>query len=530
VAKKASKRSTLREDVQTGPARLVVLEGEGAGRKIQLDGDVIVIGRAEDCSARFDDPQLSRRHAEIHRRSDSEYELRDLGSSNGTFINGAPIDRAPLQAEDKLRFGANLVVLFTHYDAVEDQLLQRQRLEALGRMGAGVAHDFNNMVGAISSNLEYLESLPDDQALGDAAIKECITDLKTAASRAAELSMRLLDFARGRAADGATIDVGAVIGEVAQLAGSTFERSVRIDTAVEGEPIVMGSSMELHQVLMNLCLNARDAMPGGGTLTIHAQLLGDTADNEPARVAISVSDTGSGMSKSTLDRVFEPFFTTKRMGAGFGLGLALVHEIVTLLGGDISAESTRGRGTHFSIELPLAGASSRKESTADPKEELKYVPPKQHLSILLVDDEEVVRRGARRVLTRSGHRVVEASGGGEALVLYPELSPDVVVLDLDMPAMSGEETLEALLELDPDVRVLMVSGHRSTTREQALQARGAQGFLHKPWKLAALIEALEKAVRDKGASGIDDEPDSSPPKTMEPSRQTDPGQPPPEDL
>ncbi len=346
------------EDAPVESFGVVTLRGVGRARVHALDRKVTTIGRADDADLQFDDPQLSRRHAELRRMGGGHYFLRDLGSQNGTFLNDVPAttDRQ-VQLGDKIRLGKQLVLQVVVYDPIDEQLLQRQRLEALGRLGAGIAHDFNNMLSSVVSNLEFLSALPDDQRLGDPTTRECLDDLQAAANRAAALSRQLLRFTRAERSREATIEVTEVCNEVVALIRRTFPRSIDLVAEVSDALRVTGMSLELHQVLMNLCLNARDAMPEGGTLTLKAS---SASASDPASggagetVSLAVADTGGGIADTMIDRIFEPFVTTKRDGAGYGLGLSTVREIVNTLDGDITVDSELGRGTTFTILLPAA--------------------------------------------------------------------------------------------------------------------------------------------------------------------------------
>lgn len=510
TADDSARRSRRRRRVTTtdNPAnlgastpRLIVMEGPGAGRKFVVDAERVVVGRGDDADVRVDDPQMSRLHAELRRLGNDMYEIVDLGSSNGTFLNGAPVEKAErLKPGDKIRFGNSTLVLFTPNDPVEEQLLQRQRLEALGRLAAGIAHDFNNMLGAVLANIEYLGSLNDDRSLADHDTREALGDMEAAAKRAAELSRRLLGFARGGGPDRTVNDATDVMREVTQVARRTFGQGVEIASSVEGPLWVAGSALELHQVLMNLCLNARDAMPAGGKLSIDGR---HVTQGEEEAVEIRVTDTGGGMASDVVSRIFDPFFTTKPSGAGFGLGLSTVREIVALLGGSVTVDSKVGAGTTFAVTLPAARAQKprRRRPTEHKKTPITEGGDKK-LTVLLVDDEEMVRRGARRLLTSSGISVLEACDGSEAVRRYAELKerPDVVMLDLEMPGMDGTETLAALRELDDGVRVIFVSGHRDPELARDLRAKGALAFVHKPWTRAELLSALDAAARKPKAS------------------------------
>lgn len=485
--------------LDTGPARLIAIAGAQAGRKFKI-GDYSVIGRSSDASVTLEDPEVSRNHARISKSDLGAYLLEDLGSKNGTQVNGVPITRHLLSFGDKIQVGPHVMLQFAPFDPIEDQLLQRQRLEALGRVGAGVAHDLNNMLGAIGASIDYLGNLPGERSLSSEEVRECFEDIRMAASQASELTRGILKFARGRAQAHAPVDLSGLCSDVMRLIRHTFDRAIQIESKIYPGLSVRGDQAELHQVLMNLCLNARDAMPHGGVLRVSASAIapGSQALPEPlspahTHLVLCVEDTGVGMDEATRARIFEAFFTTKREGAGFGLGLATVKEVVAFHGGQIRIDTEEGKGTRFLVYLPMheVGDEPRKVTGAH-----EPLPPSSRGSILLVDDEEVVRRSFARLLRQGGHSVVEASDGVKAVETYRKAHPrpNLVILDLDMPILSGEETQARLLEVDPHVRILFVSGHDEPNRESAVHARGALGFLRKPCKVQVLLGAVSDAL------------------------------------
>jgi two-component system cell cycle sensor histidine kinase/response regulator CckA len=258
-------------------------------------------------------------------------------------------------------------------------------------------------------------------------------------------------------------------------------------------------------------LNARDAMVHGGVLRVSASAVTPSSHQLPKDLnsvlpylALSVEDTGIGMDEATRARVFEPFFTTKREGAGFGLGLATVKEVVAFHGGQIQIESVEGKGTRFLVFLPLQ-RTRQEASHITAAHEVPSSSPRG--LILLVDDEEVVRRSFARLLRQAGHQVIEAPDGVRALDLYTHAvpRPNLVILDLDMPVLTGEETQERLLAVDPKVRILFVSGHDEPTRESAVHARGALGFLRKPCQAQVLLGAVSDSFGRSWGSGQHEE-------------------------
>jgi two-component system cell cycle sensor histidine kinase/response regulator CckA len=502
--------STQDRVLDTGPARLIAIAGAQAGRKFKI-GDSAVIGRSGDASVVLEDPEVSRNHARVSKSDLGAYLLEDLGSKNGTQVNGLPIKQQVLCFGDKIQVGPHVLLLFAPFDPVEDQLLQRQRLEALGKVGAGVAHDLNNMLGAINASVDYLTNLPGQSALSSQEVRECFEDIRLAAVQASDLTRGILKFARGRAQAHSPVDFSGLCSDVMRLIRHTFDRAIRIEAKIQPGLSVRGDQAELHQVLMNLCLNARDAMPRGGVLTVSAsaiaarsQVLPEQPDSAQAQLVLCVEDTGVGMDEATRARIFEAFFTTKREGAGFGLGLATVKEVVTFHGGQIQIESREDQGTRFLIYLPVHETRDEQNSITGAHE--VQVSSARGV-ILLVDDEVVVRRSYARLLRQDGHVVLEAPDGVQALDAYRHARqrPNLVILDLDMPILTGEETQERLLDLDPAVRILFVSGHDEPSRESAVYARGAFGFLRKPCKARELLGAVSEALRGSEESGEPEE-------------------------
>jgi two-component system, cell cycle sensor histidine kinase and response regulator CckA len=490
----ARQRITQERAIGGGPARLIVVEGPQAGQKFKIDGDV-VLGRAIDSTVVLEDPEVSRSHLRITRNHVGAYTIEDLGSRNGTLVNGIPIQKQFLIFGDKIQVGPRVLILFAPFDPIEDQLLQRQRLEALGRVGAGIAHDLNNMLGAISASIDYLGRLPADRPVGAAEVKDSVADIRTALTQASELARGILKFARGRSRGHALVDLSVVCHEVIRLAHHTFDRAILLEQEIAPNLVVSGDQAELHQVIMNLCLNARDAMPEGGVLRIRAELL-DPQRHEPGtsarqRVLIAIEDSGSGMDEATRARIFEPFFTTKPEGAGFGLGLSTVREVVGMHGGQVEVASAPGKGTSFFIYLPASAGQPMPVRITSGHRDLRPNSQESAL-ILLVDDEEVVRRSTARLLRQAGHEVLEAPGGKEATQIYAnaERYPDLVILDLDMPYLNGEQTQRVILSIDPKARILFMSGHEDFIRESSTSIGNAAGYLRKPCNVTLLLSTV----------------------------------------
>jgi signal transduction histidine kinase/ActR/RegA family two-component response regulator len=466
-------------------ARLVVLAGGPVGRRYAIDKETIV-GRSSQAVVQIDQPALSRRHVCIRRVPDG-WEIEDLGSLNGTQVNEQRVTKGPLQFGDQIELGAEVLLLFTQHDSLKDQILQRQRLEALGRLSAGVTHDFNNMLGAIVASLDYaLLNRPPGH--DDPDYIDSLDDARAAAERASELCSRLLAFVLSDAYEHRRVDLSALCKEVINLVERTVGRAIEVETAIADDLGVIGDAASLHQVLMNLCLNARDAMPDGGALKLSAS---QTSQNPPM-VVLTVRDDGMGMTAATRARIFEPFFTTKPSAGGFGLGLATAKETVEAHGGTLEVATAPNQGSTFTVTLPAVAPES-----IPPESQVTVRPPQiSGQLIMLVDDEDIVRRATRRLLTSAGYQVIEARDGAAALRLYEESDPrpEVVLLDLEMPIMNGVETLRRLKALDKNVRVLIVSGHADVARLDAPTYIAARGVVPKPCGAGVLIGAVALAL------------------------------------
>ena len=436
---------------------------------------------------------MSRRHCELRKRADGGWEIEDLNSQNGLRLNGMPVIQSELFIGDKIQLGPNVLLLFTDRGAVEGELLEKQKLELVGRVAVGVAHDFNNVLGVLAASASCLRSA---SATGNASeVEACLHDIDAAVEKGARLANRLVGFARGSQEGRSTVDASKVCRDIAQLASRFSGSAIRQEVDVEADLFVTADVGELEQVLMNLCVNARDAMSNGGVIRLRARrvmldrLAGEAIAEPTPYIHITVRDTGSGIAPIHLGRIFEPFFTTKGPGAGFGVGLATVKEIVTLHGGAIEVESDLGRGTAFHVYLPAAPSRNASAATV-PRQPNADVLRGNGRRVLVVDDDTLVRRAISRLVTRMGFDVVEASSGEQAIESYCSgPAPYFVLLDLEMPGLDGLETLQKLRNLDLDARVLVASGHREPAKEHAVRSKGG-GFLGKPFTTADLSAAL----------------------------------------
>ena len=381
---------------------------------------------------------------------------------------------------------------------LEEQLRQAEKLEAIGQLAGGVAHDFNNLLTGIMGYAELLRhsGRPDGET---ARSLDAIIDTS---HRAAALTRQLLAFSRRGDMQTVPVAVHEIIDEVTALLERTIDRRIEIRRQLEAErDVVMGDPAQLQNAVLNLAVNARDAMPDGGTLTFRTRITPLDESFSSTRgtrvdpgdyLEITVEDTGVGIPTDTIPRIFDPFFTTKEVGRGTGLGLSAVYGTVERHRGTIHVDSTPGQGSRFTLYLPLASADERLNAargTAD------LVNGRGR--ILLVDDETVVRNMAWTMLGRLGYDVVLAVDGKDAVALYAADAPDIdlVVLDVVMPRMSGVETLRRLREIDPDVRVLVASGFTGGSEVQQMCDEGVLGMLHKPFVMSELSERVAEALR-----------------------------------
>ncbi len=381
-------------------------------------------------------------------------------------------------------------------ETLRKQLFQAQKMEAIGTLTEGIAHDFNNMLTIILGFAELL-LLEHDEA--DKACQDLQKIIETARS-GADLVRRLLAFSRRTELQPRPIDLSRQISRIEILLERSTPKIVRIDIRPTSDlPMIEADPAQIDQILLNLAVNSVEAMPRGGTLTIGANVevlgpehSGNGSDNHTGTyVVLTVTDTGCGMCPKTLDRIFDPFFTTKNRDTkkGTGLGLSVVRGIVEQHGGFIRCESQPGIGTTFRMYFPAL-----EEGEMHGREQGNLRIAGQEGKVLLVDDEELVRDLGTRILTRAGFQVLTAGDGSEAVEIYRRNRSDiqVVVLDLIMPEMDGEECLKRLIELNPEVRVVVTSGHLDSFRED-FQERSA-GFVRKPFRIEELLDKVFQAM------------------------------------
>jgi two-component system, cell cycle sensor histidine kinase and response regulator CckA len=367
-------------------------------------------------------------------------------------------------------------------EELQTQLHQSQRLETVGKLAGGVAHDFNNLLSVV---LNYAAFLQEELADHPEAV-ESLAEIRRAAEGGAALTGRLLAFSRRDPGRPETLDLRRVVDDVRRLLERTMGKDVQVAIhAPEELPPVTIDLHQLEQVLLNLAVNARDAMPGGGCLTIELR-------EEEGFACLEVRDTGTGMDDEVAQRAFEPFFTTKPSGAGTGLGLATVYGIAIQAGGQVTLDSRPGEGTSVTVRLPPG------RPAPPPAEPERPEPPAAAgQTVLLVDDEDAVRAVAVRILEKHGYRVLEAAGGEEALKLYRGLdaAPDLVITDVAMPRMSGLDLARSLAdEPESPPPVVFVSGYSGASVSSPEALEMGSGFIQKPFSAESLLEAVGQAL------------------------------------
>ncbi len=386
---------------------------------------------------------------------------------------------------------------------LEAQFLRAQRIESIGTLASGVAHDLNNILAPIMMSAPILrrENLSADER------ERIIAAIESSAERGAQIVRQVLTFGRGLDGERKPLEVGALVGELLTIMRGTFPKDLLIESLLDPHlwPAI-GDATQLHQILLNLCVNARDAMPGGGTLRLQAanvELDASFASMLPGaapgpHILIEVSDTGTGIPPEIVERIFDPFFTTKGVGEGTGLGLSTVLGIVKSHGGFIQVNTQPGVGTAFQVYLPAS--PGHEASLADPSQ--KAIPEGRGELVLLVDDEESIGAAARVALETAGYRVLIAADGAQALALYAVNASSVaaVLTDLMMPLMDGVAFIRALRTLDGVVPVIAATGLGEKAQLSQLKAMGVKTVLQKPFAAYTLLRAIHDALNPAASS------------------------------
>ncbi len=388
----------------------------------------------------------------------------------------------------------------TEKKQLEAQFLRAQRMESLGTLASGIAHDLNNALTPMMMTVQLLdEKLPDEKS------QQWLTIMETNLKRAADLVKQVLWFSRGSVGNFKTLQVGYLISEIENIVKQTFSRAIEIRVDVPGQNLwnIFGDATQLHQVLMNLCINARDAMPHGGILKISANNF--WVDSNYARmnidakvgsyVMIRVCDTGTGISREIVDRIFEPFFTTKELGKGTGLGLSTVLGIIKSHGGLVNVITEVGKGTEFQVCLPVTQTIDTDSKLVAENE----LPAGHGELILIVDDEDSILEVTQTWLEKNAYKVLVASDGIDAIALYTKHQQEisVVLVDMMMPFMDGPTTINVLKKINPDIKIIGVSGLASNHEMIKILGNSVKTLLSKPYTSSDLLINLQMVINTK---------------------------------
>ncbi len=388
------------------------------------------------------------------------------------------------------------IIDITEEKRLEERLLRSQKLEAVGTLAGGIAHDFNNLLTAI---IGYSEIMLDKVKDGD-PLHQYAAIIHDAAEKGAELTKRILNLARKEKLEAKLLDLNDCVRTSMELLQRSLPKYMEIITNLKKDlPRIKADPSQMQQVILNLAVNARDAMPDGGRLTIETDVQGmgngtkeDRGGDMAGFVKLSVSDTGIGMDKGTQSKIFDPFFTTKEMGKGTGLGLYMVHSIVNNHGGYINLYSEPGNGTRFAIYLPVAP-----EAEDESSDEIRDIGGTE--TVLVIDDEAYIREMCRDILTPLGYKVVIAEDGAAGIEVFRRKKEDIdlVILDMIMPGIGGNEVFPVLKTIRPDVKILLCSGYSSSgfAGIDRLLQNGASGFIQKPFSRHNIALAIKNALR-----------------------------------
>ena len=401
--------------------------------------------------------------------------------------------------EDSPDEGVCFVIDLTEAKKLELQFLRAQRMESVGTLAGGIAHDLNNILAPILMAIQLLKELSDKPQ-----VTEILDSLESSAKRGADIVRQVLSFARGMSGEKIEVQLKNLIKDIKDIIQNTFPKDIRVRTFIPSDIwTVLGDPTQIHQVLLNLCVNARDAMPDGGTLSIDVKncLLDQqcAAMNLQAKagryVQIAVTDSGTGMAPNVVERIFEPFFTTKDISKGTGLGLSTVMAIVKSHGGIINVYSEPGKGTSFKVYFPTPDSSDDVQS--DLMEE-QNLPRGNGETVLVVDDEPLIRKITRQTLENFGYKVLTATDGADGVAVYADHAADIAVVltDMMMPVMTGQNMILVLLRLNPLLKIITTSGLDSNGNELRGDSDSKKHFLLKPYTAKTLLKSLQEALND----------------------------------
>jgi signal transduction histidine kinase/ActR/RegA family two-component response regulator len=405
-------------------------------------------------------------------KASRDYYVYPLPSGEIVAIYDDVTDRKKAEAEQK---------------ALQEQLFRSQKMESIGAFASGTAHNFRNILQAILGNIEYLEMIHADQS----EVRDLAKSVHDSVEKGVGLINNLLHFSKREGEyELIEVDLAILIQETHEIIERLFDKNIQITLNLEKDLFVKGNRALLSQVFMNLFTNARDAMPGGGKLSVEAQKSGD-------RVIAKVSDTGHGIDKEILGKIFDPFFTLKEVGKGTGLGLSTTHGIIDQHDGSISVKSKPGKGTTFTIQLPLVRGKKSRE--LKPGKKLVYGNGQK---VLIVDDERPALEALDNLTKSLGYKTISLEKPTEALKTYSKVSPDVVLLDRSMPGMDGSTFIMEVTKTYPNARIIIISGYEETGPDGIDEDVKSliRGYLTKPFKVEELSRTLAQALKPKKQS------------------------------
>jgi signal transduction histidine kinase/ActR/RegA family two-component response regulator len=390
-------------------------------------------------------------------------------------------------------------------EKLRELLIQSQKMDAIGQLAGGIAHDFNNLLCGIMGNAELLcRTAMDEES------RQLANDIITISKRSADLTSQLLAFSRKGPVQVVAVDLHQLVQEVISILRHTISRTIRINTVLEADPCrTKGDPTQIQSAILNLAVNARDAMPEGGSLDIHTRCVeldadycrGQTFNLVPGRyIELTIADTGVGMDEATLNRIYEPFFTTKKRGEGTGMGLSAVYGTMITNGGSISAESKPGHGATFKLyfptgeEVPIETGAQHAATSVPSSNSADYTAVQK---ILVIDDEEMIVKIASRRLAQAGYEVETYTDSVAALSFFEKdhSAVSLIILDMIMPKMDGPAMYRAIKAIDPLARVILVSGFSIDSAAQNLLSDGAQSYIQKPYLLDDLVRAVRNALQ-----------------------------------
>jgi PAS domain S-box-containing protein len=403
--------------------------------------------------------------------------------------------------EDDPDEGVRFVLDLTEQKKLEHQFLRAQRMESIGTLAGGIAHDLNNILAPIMMAVQILKlSVPNAQA------KKILETIEVSSKRGADIVRQVLSFARGVEGERLEIQPKHLLKDIEAIIKDTFPKNIRWEVSIAGDSwTVIGDPTQLHQILLNLCVNARDAMPEGGTMSLtvenvvlDAQYAAMNIEAKAGQyVSVGVTDTGTGIPPGILDKIFDPFFTTKEVGKGTGLGLSTVMAIVKSHGGFVNVYSEPGKGSCFKVYLPaIEVVAPVKKNTGS----LSTLPRGRGELILIVDDEASILTITTQTLEAFGYRTITAHDGAEAVAIYAQQKESIAVVltDMAMPIMDGPATIRALMKIKPQVRIIAATGLRTEGSEAKATETGIRYFLAKPYTAATLLKTLRMVLDVEG--------------------------------